>query len=223
MHISRIITGLVATGLLGVSPLAVGAPASATVNLASSVTFQVDDRVVEYGGTTDITGAVTGSDGATVYDGTVTLYTLTSTNPTWVPVATDDASGFFWFQGLKPATNSQYKVVYSGYTATASFENNYSPSEAAPAAVGVRRKVTANNRRTTFFGKVTPDYAHKAVKVERKFGKNWRTYKVLKTSSRGKWSIKLPAPSRRKTWWRFTVKSDSNYLGWQAKGWTVRY
>lgn len=223
MRTSRIITGLVATGLLGVTPLAVGAPANATANLTSTVTFAVDDKVVEYGSTTDITGAVTGSDGATVYDGTVTLYTLTATNPTWVPVATDDASGFFWFQDLRPATSSQYKVVYSGYTATTAYEDNYMPSEAAPAAVGVRRRVRVDNRRTTFFGKVTPDYDHKAVKVERKYGKHWRRYKVIRTDARGKWRITLPAPSRRKTFWRFTVKGDSRYLGWQATGWTVRY
>ncbi|PVG81726.1 hypothetical protein DDE18_17270 [Nocardioides gansuensis] len=166
-------------------------------------------------------GAITTTAGGSVYSGSATLMVSTVKSPTWTVVEVDETAGSYFFFDVKPDSNAIYKVVYSGSSSTNG--DVWSPSESLPVTVGVQRKVTASTRGTTFFGKVTPDYTRKPIKVERKLGKQWRKYKTIKTDARGKWRIKLPAPSRKKTFWRFTVKGDTAYLGWSSTGWTRRY
>ena len=223
MRTSRIITGLVATGLVGLTPLAVSAPAEAAGGTwGTTIAITPSESRVVYGDDLWITGTVATGDatGDTWLYGTVTLLAMPAGATTWTTVATDDTYGSFSFYDVKPSLTTAYKVVFSD---TDPDTYAYAASESPGSAVGVQRKVRVDNRRTTFFGKVTPDYAHRPVKVERRFGRQWRTHKIVRTDARGRWSIRLPAPSRRKTHWRFTVKSDSSYLGWQAQGWTVRY
>lgn len=221
MRFTRIITGTITAGLVGLVPVAVSSPASAATTYTTGVTATATAPGVVYGDDISITGAVTDTAGGSVFYGTATLQVYSTKTPVWTTIQTDDTAGSFYFFDVKPESNSQYQVVYSGFTATNG--DVYQPSVSAPVSVGVQRKVTANNKTTTFFGKVTPDYAKKALKVERKFGKSWRKYKVIKTDANGKWRIKLPAPSRKKTFWRFSVAADTHFLGWSATGWTVRY
>lgn len=146
-----------------------------------------------YGDDISINGAVTTSSGGSVIYGSVALQVYSTKTPVWTTVQTDDTAGSYYFFDVLPESNSQYKVVYSGFTATNG--DVYTPSESAPVTV----------------------------QVERKFARSWRKYKVIKTDARGKWRIKLPAPTRRKTFWRFSVASDVHFVGWSAKGWTRRY
>lgn len=221
MRFTRIIAGAVTAGLVGLAPVAVGSPANAAVTYTTTATAAASAPGVVYGDDISINGAVTDVNGGSVYTGTASLQVYSAKNPVWTTIQVDESAGSYFFFDVKPDSNSQYKVVYSGITETNG--DVYLPTESAPVSVAVQRKVKANNRVTTFFGKITPDYAKKAVKVERKFGKNWRKYKVIKTDKKGKWRIKLPAPSRKKTFWRFSIADDANFVGWSATGWTRRY
>lgn len=223
MRFTRIIAGTITAGLVGLVPVAVSSPASATVDLTTSSTLTADPAGYTVGDSIFFTAGVVASDGAAPDYGLAYLQILTSSNPTWTTVATDDSASYVSFSDVTAVENAQYKVVYGGYVAQSTTQDNYAASESAPFIIEVAREVTASNASTRFFGKITPDYAKKSVKVERKFGKNWRKYKVIKTNSKGKWSIKLPAPSRKKTFWRFSIKSDAQFVGWSATGWTRRY
>lgn len=221
MRFTRIITGVITAGLVGLVPVAVSSPAEAATTYATASSLAADAPGVVYGDEVSLQGGVLDSAGASAYTGTVSLQVYSTKTPAWTTIQTDTSPSSYYFYDVKPESNSQYKVVYSGATETDG--DVYQPSESAAVTVAVQRKVTADNKNTTFFGKVSPDYAKKKLKVERKFGKSWRKYKVIKTDAKGKWRIKLPAPSRKKTFWRFSVAADTHYAGWSATGWTVRY
>lgn len=221
MRYTRIIAGTVTAGLVGLVPVAVSSPAEAATTYATASSLVAGAPGVVYGDEITLEGAVVDSVGAPAYTGTVSLQVYSTKTPAWTTVQSDTSPSSYYFYDVKPESNSQYKVVYSGATETDG--DVYQPSESAPVTVAVQRKVTANNKETTFFGKVTPDFGKKKMKIERKFGKNWRKYKVIKTDAKGKWRVTLPAPSRKKTFWRFSVAGDTHYAGWSAVGWTVRY
>lgn len=221
MRFTRIIAGTVTAGLVGFVPVSMAAPANAKVTYGTATTLAADVPGVVFGDDVTLSGTILDQTGASVFTGTASLQVYSTKNPVWTEIQTDDTPSSFAFYDVKPESNSQYKVVYSGATETDG--DVYTPSESAPVTVGVQRLVTADNKNTTFLGKITPDYAKKKVKVERKFGKKWRAYKVIKTDAKGKWRIKLPAPSRKKTFWRFSIADDADYFGWSATGWTKRF
>jgi hypothetical protein len=60
---------------------------------------------------------------------------------------------------------------------------------------------------------VTPHYGKKkiVIKVSKKKNKGFKSFKKIKTTSTGKYKVKLPR--RGGTWyWSVTVKGDSRYL-----------
>ena len=226
MRFTRIIAGTITAGLVGLVPIAVSSPADAavTVDLASTTTLAVSfgDNPLAYGDDISLEGAVTGSDTLSAYKGTVQLMQLTPANPAWVPVGAPVASsGYLSFSDLKPTTNSAYKLVYSGYAATTTSENNYAASESVPVAVNVFRKLTIKNPRGTFLkGKVAPDYSKGKVQIFKKVGKNYKKFKTLKTDKKGKFNITLPS-SRKRTYFRFVVPADANFVASVAEGSTI--
>ena len=60
----------------------------------------------------------------------------------------------------------------------------------------------------------------KKIKVAKKVGNKWKKYKTFKTTSAGKYKFTLPAPRRGKTQWRITVPGDAQYTKWETKGYT---
>ena len=211
MRMPRLITGLVAAGLLGVAPLAVSAPAQAA-NLTTVSTLEVDDTLVSYGEDLSFSGRVTASDGTLASDGTVSLVVRTPSNPAWTVVATDDYPGSYFFSGVKPSSNSEFMIVYSGYTATASFEDTYAASQSVPVAVGVARAIKAKTPGLRVVGKVTPDYAKSKVKVFRKVGKKYKPFKTVKTNKKSKFSVKLPAAKRgKKLFFRLYIPGNAEF------------
>ena len=227
MRLTRLIAGATTAGLLGLVPVAAGTPAQATDNLTTTTAIESSERAVVYGDTVYITGDVAGSDGQSAYYGTVTLYRMQAGASAWTPVATDDASGYFGFYDIKPAANTLYKVLYSGYAATNPYEDNYAPSESAPIKIGVQRKVTIRLKSAalTVLGKVAPKYKHKLVIASRKVGTSYKRFRVVRTDSRSRFSVKLPAPRRRgaRLYFKLTIKGDSEYLGWTGKYYTYTY
>lgn len=220
MRFTRSIVGLATTGLVGAT-LALAAPAAnATEVRATTTTLQAQSTTITYGDTVDMQATVTDSTGAVVTDGTVTLYAADASGA-WAPVASVDAGSYAVFYDVKPKQNTAYKAAYSGYTATATYQNTFTASEAAPTNVGVARKLTLKNPRGTFIkGKVAPKYTGKVL-VLKKVGKKWKKFRTLK-AKKSRFTITLPA-SRKRTFWNFVVPGNSQYETAVNGGSTIAY
>ena len=230
MRITRLIAGTVTAGLLGLTPIAIAAPSQATENLGSTTTlefpFLEPGEPATYGDTVTIRGAVTGTDGSSSYDGTVTLYQITAANPAGVAVATVPASGYLAFPEIKATENSAFKAVYSGYAATSTYEDNYAASESVVVALPVQRKVSIDNAkaRMTIKGKVAPKYKKKKVKVQIKKGKKYKKFKTIKTNKQSKFQVRLPAPRRgNKLYFKITVPGNSQFVAYSEVWYTYSY
>lgn len=213
MRITRLVAGTLTAALIGVTPIALTAPAQATENLTTTTTAVPNADLLVYGDEIYINSDVTDSKGAPTYDGTSTLFAMESGSSTWVAVATAEAS--YGFYDVKPKRNTTYKIVYSGYAATSSFENNLAPSESAPFEVAVQRKVTPKIKGLTVFGKVKPDYKRKKVIIKRKAGKRFVKFKTLRTNKKGVFSFR--APGRTGFKFSVTIPADKHYVGWKGE------
>jgi len=225
MRITRLIAGTVTAGLLGLAPIAVAAPSSATENLTATVTATPSATAVKYGDDFYVSVTLTGSDGRSVSYGNSTLYAFEAGSAGWVPVATGDyASSSFY--DVKPAANTQYKVVYNGYAATSTYQNNYAPAESAPFTVGVARNVTIGKAkaRLTIKGKVKPDYKKSKVKIQIKKGKKYKKFKTVKTDKKSKFQVRLPAAKRgKRLYFKITVPGNSKFLAYSEVWYTYSY
>ncbi len=220
MRITRLVAGTVTAGLLGITPIAISAPAQATEILSTTTTATPSATALEYGDDFYIAVDVPSSDGYSAYSGTSTLYAMEAGSATWVPLATNTSAGSDFFD-VKPNMTTSYKVVYTGYTAATQYEDTYTASESVAFTVGVTRKVVFKNPKGTLIkGKVTPNYGKKKIKVAKKVGNKWKKYKTFKTDNAGRYKFTLPAPRRGKTQWRITVPGDSQFIKWETKGYT---
>jgi hypothetical protein len=230
MRINRLVAGTVTAGLLGLTPIAVAAPSGATDNLISTTTLELPfiepGSAAVYGDSVTIRGSVTGNDGSTAYNGTVTLYQITAANPAGVPVATVEASGYLSFPDIEATASSVFRAVYSGYTATNTYEDTYSASTSADIALPVQRKVTIDNAKAklTIKGKVKPDYKKSKVKVQIKKGKRYVKFKTVKTDRKSKFQVRLPAPRRgNKLYFRITVPGNADFVPYSEVWYTYSY
>ncbi len=211
MRITRLVAGSVTAGLLGLTPIAVAAPSQATVVVATATVATPSETRLVYGDDFYVNVDVDGTDGRSPR-GSTTLMAMESGSTAWVPVATND-SAYSSFYDVKPRAGTMYKVVYNGYTATATYEDTYTASESATFTVQVARKITYPSSGFVIKGKVTPKYAKKkiVIKVSRKQNKGYKSFKKIKTNAKGKYKITLPR--RGGTWyWSFVVKGDGKYL-----------
>ncbi|HSU02202.1 MAG TPA: hypothetical protein VLK03_06595 [Nocardioides sp.] len=230
MRITRLVAGTVTAGLLGVTPIAISAPAHAdgqTYTPVVTVRFNITDSPYEapymYGGGFYVSGTVTDPSGVEgPSGGTASLQVLTSTNPAWTTIAVDESPSSLFFDGdFRFTENAQYKVVFSGSTALGTWDDSYLAGESVVTSAPVTRKVVFSNPKGTLIkGKVTPSYGKKKIKVQRKAGKKWVAYKTFKTTSAGKYRFTLPAPRRGKTQWKITVPGNAQFTTWETKGYT---
>lgn len=212
MRFSRLAAGTVSAALLGLTPIAIAAPSHATDNLTTTTVATPSTTQVVFGDKISISVDIDASDGFGTSKGNATLYALEAGSAAFVPVATTE-NAYASFYDVKPEMNTTYKVVYSGYAATQTYEDNYAASESAPFTVGVGRKITNPRSGFVLKGKVTPDYAKKkiVIKVSKLAKKGYKKFKTIKTDRRGKYRVALP--KRRGTWyWSVAVKADSKYL-----------
>ena len=212
MRTTRLVAGTVTAGLLGLTPIAIAAPSQATATYTTTTTATPSETRLVYGDEINVVVDVMGADGESVIDGTSTLYAMEAGSTTWVPVSTGTYPGSDYYP-VKPQATTTYKVVYSGYTATSTYEDTYTTSESAPFTVGVARKITYPSSGFVLKGKVTPNYGKKKVviKVSKRKNKGFKSFKTIKTTSAGKYKVTLPR--RGGTWyWSVTVKGDSRYL-----------
>lgn len=210
MRFTRIIAGTITAGLVGLVPVAVSSPAHATENLTTVTTVSTYSEVpITYGDDITLRADVAASDGRSAYKGTVTLFQSTPAVPTWTPVATG-TSTYESFE-VKPTTNTAYKIVYSGYAATSTYEDNYAPSESAPFAVTVQRKAVFKTPGLYLVGKIKPDFAKKKVILKQKKGKRYVAWKKVRTNAKGQFRVK--APNRTGFKFSVTIPSDSKFVG----------
>lgn len=210
MRSTRLLAATVTAAAVGLAPLAVTSPASATDNLTTTTTVSTYSQLpITYGDKITLRADVDASDGGGAYKGTVTLYQSTSSSPTWTPVATGTTS-YESFE-VKPARNTAYKIVYSGYTATTAYEDTYAPSESAPFGVTVQRKAVFKPRGLFLVGKIKPDFKRKKVVLKRKLGKKYVAWKKVRTNKLGQFRVK--APNKRGFKFSVTIPSDSKFVG----------
>lgn len=219
MRFSRIITGVVTAGLVGLVPVAISSPASATDNLTTATTATPSETLLTYGDEISITLEVVASDGTSVINGSSTLYAMEARSTTWVPIATPTYPGSDIYP-IEPKVNTAYKVVYSGYAATTTFEDNYAPSESAPFTVGVKRTAVFKTPGLYLVGKVKPDFGKKKVILKRKKGKKFVAWKKIETNNKGQFRVKAPDINGFK--FTVTIPSDTHYVGFTAGPYVVR-
>ncbi len=230
MRITRLVATTVTAGLIGVTPLAVSAPAHAdgqTYTPVITATLNVEDAPFDppymYGGGFYVSGTVTDPTGVeTPSGGQAFLQIYTASNPVWTTIGTDDSPGYLFFDGdFSFPENAQLKVVFTGATAINQYDDNYVAGESVPIAAPVTRKVVFKNPKGTLIkGSVAPDYGKKKIKVAKKVGKKWKKFKTFKTTSAGKFKFTLPAPRRGKTQFRITVPGNAQFTKWETKGYT---
>jgi hypothetical protein len=213
MRTTRLVTGLVTTGLAVTGPvLLAAAPAHAVTTVPSTVTVDpLSSTALTYGDDIYISGKVTGPDGDSPNTPTsVFLQVSTPSNPTWTTVGTDD-SGYFFFDNVTPQTNATYKVVFPGGTeGYGGSVKTMAAGESAPIAVTVARKVDARTKDLKVIGKVTPDFAKKKLKILQVLKHNkTKRYATVKTNKKGKFSFR--APRKNKFKFILLVPADANY------------
>jgi hypothetical protein len=196
MKITRLIASVATLGLLGLSPVVLTAPpAGAAVTYSTTAAIELSDPKIEYGERYfSVSGSVTATDPATgetrsAAYGTAALQVSTAKNPSWTTVATDDYAGSLYFSGVKPDSNAQYKIVYSGGTSPTG--DVYNPTESPVAVVAVSRKLKVVDKtgvRVTLKLTVKPDFKRKKVTVKIAHRKAFK----VKTDARGKVTFKLP-------------------------------
>ncbi|WP_110182130.1 hypothetical protein [Nocardioides solisilvae] len=210
MKTTRLLAGITSAGLLGLVPLAVGAPAQAVEPIATVAVLETSDPAIVVGEEAWITGAVRDAAGRSVSYGTVTLYAKSSRDADYLPVETANASGYLSFRH-KAKSNTLYKLIYDG---GASSSYAYGVSESNELPMAVQRKVTIKTNKLTLTGKITPDFKKRKVVLKRLVGKKqtpkkWRT---VKTNKKGVFKVK--APNKRGFQFSVTVPSDQHYTGW---------
>ena len=210
MRFTRIIAGTITAGLVGLVPVAVSSPASATENLTTTTTVSTYTEVpITYGEDITLSADVAASDGASAYKGTVTLYQSTPSVPAWTPVATGTTT--YESFDVKPTANTAYKIVYTGYTATSTYEDNYAASESAPFVVTVKRKAVFKTPGLFLVGKIKPDFGGKKVILKQKRGKKYVAWKKVRTNRKGQFRVK--APNRKGFKFSVTIPSDASFTG----------
>lgn len=180
--------------------------------------YQDQPGAVVTGGTLSLSINVETTDGADVFDGTITVLRLLAGASQWQTVATSDNA---WLYDSVPAQrNATYKVLYSG-------TSTYEPSETA-AAVPVQKKLALtpeSGRRLGLAGKITPRGKNKVV-VLKKQGRRWKKFKTVTSNRKGRFFAAVTAPRRRgaKYYWKVQIAGSRTYaVTRSAVYYTTRY
>ena len=218
MRFTRLVSGLVTTGLVVTAPLVISAAPAEAATISSTVTIDpLSSTQIDYGDELFISGVVKGADGKTPNSPvSVALVVSTPANPTWTVVATDD-SAYFSFSDVKPLSNSTYEVVFGGGTSGfGASANTLTPSASSPVSVTVSRQIKAKTKGLQVIGKVLPDYGKKKVKILQVVGKKkTKPYTKVKTNKQGRFTFRAP----NKVGFRFVVvvPADANFAGTYAE------
>lgn len=207
MNFKRFITGTVAAGLLGLTPIALAAaPAQAGTPSGTQIAAQISKSKAEYGDSFYISGNVESQFGYPT--GTLTLSRKIAGESSYKVVGTDTSPGYFSFD-LKAVGNATYVLSFGGGSDS---QYDYQPSTLA-GKQSVFRKVTVktNSRTMTAKGKITPSFGKKKFVVQIKKG-GWKTYKRVKTDKAGKYSVRLPGKRGKGNKYRLVIKGDKRFV-----------
>lgn len=117
---------------------------------------------------------------------------------------------------VRPAKNTQYRVVYSGATVGSDV---LAPKTSNTVSVGVARNLNDKfkKRSRVFSGKIA-SYGRKPVVIQKSTCANpkvaackWKKFRTVKTNAKGAWSTKLTI-GRTKTHFRAVVKPGAGYI-----------
>lgn len=200
MRITRSLVGLLSAALLGLVPIAIASPAHAAT--ATQVDFTINRSKAVYGDDIYFYGTVKTTGGGYVYTGVASLQ-VSEAGGAWRTVANDDTPSVLIFPARRAGSNAVYRVVYTG-------DATYASSVSANRALKVTRDLNERIKGVVFNGKVAPSYKRKPVVIQVKAGR-WKKFKVIRTDRRSRWSIKLPARSKR-TYFRAVVAGDKAFV-----------
>lgn len=206
------------------SSLSLVAVSTAPANAASYTSFSQigsSHSWVKHGNSITITGRVGYNQSTPTYvnAGRAYLQRRNYGSYTWTTVSyrdyTASTGDLTW--NLVPSRTATYRVYYAGGTYGA---DSYSASTSPSVKVSLRRNLHDSFARSTrtYRGRVTPSYARRYVVIQKSTCSNptgsscrWTTYKSVKTSGTGAWSLRLPVYARR-THFRGYVKPSSGFL-----------
>lgn len=216
------LVGICAAALLTVpapttaaSPAALAPTAMETASrYDTSIRFLSFDHVRGYGSNTTIRGQVAATvngqqgavrgvrvklfrkiNGTTRWNYLQTRYTTQSDFPSFTFVANSVA-------------NAKYQVRYLG--------NANLQRSRARTTVFVHRRFHAQLEDGTgrFHGRVTPDYAHRSVQLQKRScaSCDWNQVRRTRTGDRGGWSFTVGAPRNGRWFWRVTTPATTKYI-----------
>lgn len=88
---------------------------------------------------------------------------------------------------MKPSVSTQYRLVYTGYTATSSYESSYSSTTGTAVKASVARALNIKHKGLHMWGTVKPASKLKLV-FKIKKGHKYKKWFKVKTNKKGKWS-----------------------------------
>lgn len=168
--------------------------------------YQDQPGPVMYNGNVSLSINVETTSGQQVYDGTLTVQRQLAGQSTWTTVATRDVA--YLYETIQAKGNAVYRVLYSG-------SGSYSASS-SDAGLKVQRDLNAevvSGDRLGIKGKVAPKYAKKKIVVQKKVGKAWKRYSVVRTDGKSRYFARLAAPRRSgsKIFYRLVVPGGGGF------------
>ncbi|WP_435741591.1 hypothetical protein [Nocardioides sp. SYSU DS0663] len=130
------------------------------------------------------------TSGERVFNGGLTVQRKLAGKSGWVTVASSDSA--YLYETIKAKGNATYRVLYAG-------DETYAPTEDS-AGLKVQRdlgtKPVERSGKLLIEGKVKPGYKKKKVVVQRKNGKKWTKFSVVRTNAKSAFTARVKAPAR---------------------------
>jgi len=184
------------TAVLAGSTPAVAAEATQVVGSSGkpwiqASSYRTQPGVPKFGDSVYLSINVQTTDGTQVYEGGLTVQQRLASGGSWTTVASSTSA--YLYETIKAKGNATYRVLYAGSAA-------YAPSTSA-VAVKVQRDLGTvpvdTGRRLLIKGKVKPRAARKKVVVQRKNGKRWTKFAVVRTNAKSAFTARVQAPAKR--------------------------
>jgi hypothetical protein len=151
----------------------------------SAVTITAAPSTVTFGGTTTISGKITGKKAAGVSVDLQSQPAPYTGGFTTAAKTTADSTGHYSFK-VTPSLNTNYRVV--AHTAPAATSSTVPVKVRVKVTLHVGRTTVARGHRVRFSGLVVPAYNGKFVQIQRKTATGWRTMtraKLFATTASG--------------------------------------
>lgn len=117
----------------------------------------------------------------------------------------------------KAVKNANYRIYYTGSA-------NFTASVSPVIKIAVARKITSKDvrgNRAGITGKVAPKAKVKIV-IKKKVGNKFKKFRTQRTTSKGRFTIILPAPRKGRFHWKITFKGSQGYSSSVIKGSTYK-